>query len=113
MSLFKWARRIAAKILNSCGPARCVIVVEGDSLPQVLPYRNLILAQDDGENWCVGMHCPCGCSDMIELFLVREGKPRWDLVIDDQGRPTLEPSVWRASGCRSHFWIRKGRVYWC
>jgi len=111
--LFKWIRRIAAKILNSYGPVRCVIVVAGDSLPPVLPYRNLVLAQDDGENWCLGMQCPCGCNDTIELLLVPEGKPRWDVVIDDQGRLTLEPSVWRASGCRSHFWIRKGRIYWC
>ncbi|MDM9644782.1 DUF6527 family protein [Rhizobium sp. S163] len=28
-------------------------------------------------------------------------------------RPTLHPSVWRNSGCRSHFWVRRGRIAWC
>jgi len=113
MRFLKWGRRIAAKILNTWGPARSVIVVEGDTLPSVLPRRNLVLAQEDGENWCVGMRCPCGCDEVIELLVVPEGKPRWEILIDYRRRPTLHPSIWRSAGCQSHFWIRKGRVIWC
>jgi hypothetical protein len=88
-------------------------VTEGDSLPKRLPGRNLVLARDGDEDWCVGMRCPCGCGETIELLLIREAKPRWDLLVDPSGRPSLKPSVWLQTGCRSHFWLRRGRVEWC
>ncbi|WP_310503288.1 DUF6527 family protein [Rhizobium sp. BK176] len=59
------------------------------------------------------MRCPCGCGDTIELLVAAETKPCWDVAIDEKRRPTLHPSVWRQKGCRSHFWIRRGRVHWC
>lgn len=82
-------------------------------LPARLPRRDLVVARDDGEDWSVGMRCPCGCGDTIELMLVAEAKPRWWLTFDRRGRPSLSPSVWRRTGCRSHFWVRGGRVDWC
>ncbi|WP_425373246.1 DUF6527 family protein, partial [Klebsiella pneumoniae] len=33
--------------------------------------------------------------------------------VDGKGRPTLYPSIWRTTGCRSHFWVRIGRIHWC
>lgn len=95
------------------GPRRRLLVIEGDSLPSLLPKRDLILARENGEDWCVGLLCPCGCGDPIELLVVAEAKPRWDIWSDSDGWPSLTPSVWRQSGCRSHFWIRRGRVSWC
>jgi hypothetical protein len=104
----KWLRRSWDKF----GPRRGLQVVEGDSLPERLPGRNLVLARDGDEDWCVGMRCPCGCGGTIELLLIREAKPRWDLSVDRSGRPSLKPSVWVQHGCRSHFWLRHGRVEW-
>jgi len=26
-----------------------------------MPRRDLVLAREDDEDWCVGMRCPCGC----------------------------------------------------
>jgi hypothetical protein len=105
----KWLRRVWDRF----GPRRGLKIVEGDSLPERMPRRNLVLARKDDEDWCVGMRCPCGCGQTIELLLVREAKPRWDLLIDPTGRPSLTPSVWLQTGCRSHFWLRRGRVEWC
>ncbi|WP_307174508.1 DUF6527 family protein [Hydrogenophaga pseudoflava] len=59
------------------------------------------------------MRCPCGCGRKIELLLINEAEPRWDLLLDEEGRPSLAPSVWLRDGCHSHFWIRKGKVRWC
>ena len=39
--------------------------------------------------------------------------PRWDLRINAGGLPSLNPSVWRQTGCRSHFWLRDGHLEWC
>jgi hypothetical protein len=47
------------------------------------------------------------------MMLLEGVKPRWDIFVDQNGRPTLKPSVWLRVGCRSHFWLRKGRVVWC
>jgi Family of unknown function (DUF6527) len=95
------------------GPPRQLVTVAGDSLPSKLPWRNLILANDDGEDWCVGFKCPCGCGRNIELLVIDEAHPRWDISVDGQKRPTLHPSVWLNTGCRSHFWIKNGRIQWC
>lgn len=94
-------------------PVRRVRVISGDTLPSDLPKRDLVLARDGDEDWCVGMRCPCGCGIKIELLLIPEAKPRWDIAIDKQQRPTLTPSVWVQRGCRSHFFVRTGRVVWC
>lgn len=104
-----WWRRLKARV----SPARHLHVIAGDSLPKRLPRRNIILARDGGEDWCVGMRCPCGCGKTIELLLIQEARPRWDLSIDSKTRPSLSPSVWVQTGCRSHFWVRRGRVEWC
>ncbi|MGO7271416.1 DUF6527 family protein [Rhizobium ruizarguesonis] len=100
------------RIWDRCGPARKLGVIDGDTLPSVLPTRNLVLARDDGDDWSVGMLCPCGCGERIELMVLEEARPRWDVAIDDAGRPTLHPSVWRKTGCRSHFWVKGGRILW-
>ena len=94
-------------------PRRRIRIADGHVLPRVLPYRDLIVTRDDGEDWSVGMRCPCGCGEIIELMLVPEAKPRWTLTHDALGRGSLSPSVWRKTGCRSHFWLREGRVHWC
>lgn len=109
MRLARWWRDTWARF----GPRRGLVIIEGDSLPKRLPRRNLVLACDDGEDWCVGMRCPCGCGDTIELLVIKEAKPRWDIAVNAKGQPSLSPSVWRKTGCRSHFWLRRGRVEWC
>jgi hypothetical protein len=109
MRLPLWWRRLASRF----APPRRLRIVEGDSLPKRLPWRDVVLARDQDEDWCVGMRCPCGCGQTLELLIIREAAPRWDLIINAGGLPSLKPSVWRRTGCRSHFWLRDGRVDWC
>lgn len=109
MSIVSWF----LKLWDRHGPARRLIVIEGDSLPKKLHWRNLVLARDDGDDWSVGMRCPCGCGATIELMVLPEARPRWNVRVDDDARPTLQPSVWKQNGCRSHFWVRDGRIHWC
>jgi hypothetical protein len=106
-SLF-WRRIVAALT-----PRRFLKVVDGDTLPARLPLWNLVVARDDGEDWSVGMRCPCGCGQRLEMMVLKEVKPRWDVVVDARGRVSLHPSVWLREGCRSHFWVRSGKIVWC
>jgi len=56
--------------------------------------------------------CPCGCGDVIRLNLSDKERPCWALqFIDDI--PTIRPSINKLSGCKSHFFIRDGKVVWC
>lgn len=108
MSQFKWFRHFIEWLL----PARTLTVVKGDVAPTKLPLRGLVLLQDGGEYWSVSMRCPCGCGQTIELPLIREVKPSWTLSVEKNGSPTLTPSVWLREGCRSHFFVRRGKVRW-
>src|ERR1700722_12730666 len=57
--------------------------------------------------------CPCGCKAIVTLSLQQVHKPHWTLKSKPRARPTLRPSIWRDTGCRIHFWIYDGRIYWC
>ncbi len=104
-----WLLRLIEFVL----PTRRIRIMEGDTSPDRLPLRNIVLAREDGEDWAVGFMCPCGCGKKLELLLVKEASPNWKLTIDASNRPTLHPSVWLKSGCRSHFWVKNGKVVWC
>lgn len=112
MNLFRPIAQWFLKCVDRVGPARRLRIVEGDSLPAKMPFRDLVLARDDGEDWSVGMKCPCGCGHIIELLVIDEARPRWDLDLDAGGLPSLSPSVWLTSGCKSHFWLKRGKVIW-
>ncbi len=62
--------------------------------------------------------CPCGCSCLYELAEFNPGNEglegrEWSVRIEQDGSPTLMPSVNHTAGCRSHFFITGGRVVWC
>ena len=101
------------RMADYLAPARTLQTIAGDSLPPTVPRRDVVLARADGEDWCVGFRCPCGCGRTIELLVIPEAKPRWDVQADTKGRVTLHPSVWLRDGCKSHFFVRKGRIKWC
>tara|TARA_A100001391_G_scaffold29238_1_gene15765 strand:- start:578 stop:907 length:330 start_codon:yes stop_codon:yes gene_type:complete len=93
-------------------PARRVIIIEADTPPQKLPWRNVVLAREENEDWAVAFRCPCGCGKRLELLLIEEAEPNWEISVSKSEKPTLYPSVWLKGGCKSHFWLRDGRVIW-
>lgn len=64
------------------------------------------------EPWQIEFLCPCGCMDKIVLPVNNETSPRWKIQIKKR-IPTLSPSVFRSKGCRSHFFMRQGKIEWC
>lgn len=101
------------RFIEVWSPRRSLKIIESDTLPARLPFRNLVLAREDGEDWCVGLRCPCRCGQRLEMMLLKEVKPHWELTLDARGRVTLHPSVWLRTGCQSHFWVREGKIIWC
>lgn len=56
--------------------------------------------------------CPCGCGDIVVINVDRRAGKSWRFREDERGL-TLMPSVWRTTGCRSHFVLWHGSVWWC
>lgn len=68
----------------------------------------------EGRNlWVAALVCPCGCGELLQMSLMPHGRPRWKATQHWDGTVSLHPSVWRQKGCRSHFFLRRGRVLWC
>jgi hypothetical protein len=56
------------------------------------------------------MSCPCGCGDQLTINLDSRSGPAWRFV-ERRGKVTLYPSVWRESGCKSHFVVWQNQIY--
>lgn len=112
MFIFKKMLYYVSCKLESLLPPRQLKIIKGDLLPANMPLRSIILARDDDEDWCIGFRCPCGCGRTIELLVIDEARPRWNYSLDNNKLLTLHPSVWLKDGCKSHFWLKKGRVFW-
>lgn len=114
MMFFRWIYSLSQKTWSKWFPARYKVrEMQGDNLPKKIPKNTIIHLIDEGESWSVGFLCPCGCGDTLELMLLPNVKPHWTLTLDDNSTPTLFPSIWRKSGCGSHFWLKNGIIYWC
>ena len=86
--------------------------VRVEDLPDAPRPLLLYIAGEIKQEWAAAMLCPCGCGETIRLNLLEQVRPRWKFLENETG-PSLEPSVWRRQGCRSHFFLRDGRIEWC
>ena len=54
--------------------------------------------------------CPCGCGEHFPINLDERAGPAWRLYRGRSGALTLYPSVWRESGCCSHYIIWRNQI---
>src|SRR5437763_127695 len=92
-------------------PYRTTVVEE--TLPKRLLKKILYIVQEDGFLEQASMLCPCGCGRILQMNLIPDEHPCWELTRHSDRTATLYPSVWRKKDCGSHFWFRQGRVHWC
>lgn len=88
------------------------VFVEGEE-PDDLATRTVYVVGEGAHRWYAAFDCPCGCGDVVKLSLVPGDRPGWRLLRHWDGTASIAPSVWRHVGCRSHFWMRRGRIDWC
>jgi hypothetical protein len=79
---------------------------------EVVEGQFIVVVHKENPYWTV-FRCPCGCQDVISLAMQAPHQPRWYLDVGRENRPSLHPSIWRSTGCMSHFWVRDGYVNWC
>ncbi len=89
-----------------------VFKIAENHLPEKLEPKILYILKEDGVPWEAVMICPCGCGAKLELNLLPDERPLWGYKINRKGLPTLYPSVNRKIGCRSHFFLRQGKIIW-
>ncbi len=82
-------------------------------IPDRLKQYRVYLIWEDGQLWQVAMLCPCGCSAVIQLCVLPDSRPGWTVTMNSDRTVSLSPSVWRTTGCQSHFFLRSGRIDWC
>jgi len=81
-------------------------------LPDDIPEKKILIIADGYQPDSLAFKCPCGCNNTIFLNLLLDAKPRWKYCITKRGNISISPSIWRKTGCRSHFYILKGRIIW-
>jgi hypothetical protein len=60
----------------------------------------------------VAIACPDGCGEVLTINLDRRAGPAWRCYAAGED-VTLYPSVWRTTGCESHFIVWRSKIYWC
>jgi len=75
-----------------------------------LPGQAVVVRR--GVDRSLTMVCPDGCGEILTINLDRRAGPAWRAYIEREG-VSLYPSVWRHTGCKSHFIIWRSRIYWC
>jgi hypothetical protein len=63
-----------------------------------------------GEPRWLLLRCPCGCGEEIPVNLDARAGKAWRLYRGASSGLTLFPSVWRDTGCKSHFVVWRDRI---
>jgi hypothetical protein len=80
----------------------------------IKPNKGIVyLLGDIEKEWLAGFVCPCGCGEFIELVLLKDQRPNWHVEKTPDKKVTIRPSIYKKSGCCSHFFLTKGNVEWC
>jgi hypothetical protein len=109
-ALGRHAAAAVSWIARRRGLYRAVPVGEVPDQPEP---RTVYVVGEGGHLWFAAFLCPCGCGEVVQASLLERSRPHWRLTEDWDGVASLQPSVWRTRGCRSHFWLRRGRIRWC
>lgn len=83
-----------------------------EDFPDNVQDKVIYIVGEEITPWVLVFKCPCGCSQIIQLNLLKEANPRWGFQISKKDEISIRPSVWRTTGCKSHFVVRNGKIDW-
>lgn len=81
-----------------------------DDIPESIEKHKIYIVGESNFHWVLVFICPCGCEESIQLNLLEDTSPSWRYFIDEN--INIKPSIWRNTGCKSHFFINDGEVKW-
>lgn len=106
----KWIRKIITKFAKWLEPEHKIVHV--DELSENVNDRTIYIVGHIEEPWLLAFNCPCGCHSLIQLNLLKEADPCWKYKVTKKQKINISPSIWRHSGCKSHFFIKKSKIDW-
>lgn len=81
----------------------------GDASAYLKSAGDAVLVQRERPRLLV-ISCPCGCGEEFPINLDPRSGPAWRLYGSGQRGLSLFPSVWRESGCKSHYIIWRNKI---
>jgi uncharacterized protein DUF6527 len=87
------------RIVESRGEASGYLQSPGDA----------VLIERGRPRWLL-LLCPCGCGDELPINLDSRAGPAWRLYKNAKLGVSVYPSVWRDTGCGSHFIIWRDSI---
>jgi len=83
-----------------------------EDLPKKLAKNKIYILGSLETPWMAAMQCPCGCKSTLNMNLIKTSSPCWKISANQRGEVSFHPSLWRKVGCKSHFFLRNGKVKW-
>ena len=83
-----------------------------DNLPSELTQNSVYVAGAENNYWLAAMMCPCGCGATLHMNLLSSHRPCWRVNMHNDKTVSFQPSLWRKTGCKSHFFLKNGLVQW-
>ena len=87
-------------------------LIYSDELPEKINKKTIYIIGNSKEPWLIAFNCPCGCQNLIQLNLLKDASPCWKFKVIKNNKINVFPSIWRTTGCRSHFFVRKSKINW-
>ena len=88
---------------------KSIVQSRSEVASQLAEPGDAVLITRGQPRWLI-LKCPCGCDDEIPLNLDWRAGKAWRIYKHKEEKVTIFPSVWRDTGCFSHFIIRNGRI---
>jgi hypothetical protein len=88
---------------------KAVVASRADVGDELTRPGDAVLIYRGQPRWLL-LKCPCGCGEEIPVNLDARAGKAWRLYGDAASSLTLFPSVWRDTGCESHFIIWRDRI---
>lgn len=83
-----------------------------EDFPESIKENVIYIIGDIKSPWLLALQCPCKCGQIIQLNLLEDADPHWEFKINKKDKISISPSVWRITGCKSHFVLRNGQIEW-
>lgn len=88
---------------------KSVVQSRADAAGQMELAGDAVLIERGRPRWLL-MLCPCGCKEEIPINLDARSGPAWRFYRSEKFGVTVFPSVWRDTGCGSHFIIWRNKI---
>jgi len=96
-------------VRNSKINLKATVTSRGAATSYLKQPGDTVIVDRQGPRWLL-LSCPCGCREELPINLDSRAGPAWRLYQNTKTGLSLYPSIWRKTGCKSHFIIWRNRI---